>query len=92
MSDVNLRRTIRRCTALLLIVLGSIAVEVASIEYSDGGEFVGFVAMGGAVLYLVVSAFVSLAEPPDRDGPDAEASDVDDDTGPSGAPTVPTEE
>ncbi|SFS00409.1 hypothetical protein SAMN05216559_2356 [Halomicrobium zhouii] len=64
MSDALLRRTIRRCTAFVLIVLGAIAVELASIEYPDGGNVVGGAAMFGSALYLALSA---LEEIDDRD-------------------------
>jgi|GEM_PF-2964650 len=62
MSDALLRRTIRRCTALVLIVLGAIAVELASIEYPDGGNVVGGAAMFGSALYLALSAMDEMAE------------------------------
>ena len=62
MSDPMLRRTIRRCTGLLLVVLGAIAVELASLEYPDGGYLVG----GGAIVtggvYLLGSAFAAITE------------------------------
>lgn len=62
MSDALIRRTIRRCTAALSIVLGAIAVELASIEYPDGGNLVGGTAMAVGVLYLAASAIAAMSE------------------------------
>lgn len=76
MSDPLLRRTVRRCTALLLVVLGAIAVELASIEYPDGGNLVGGGAIVVGAVYLLGSGFVGIAAP-DEDGDESSA------TGPS---------
>lgn len=77
MSLSALRRTIRRCTAALLVVLGAIAIEVASLEYPDGGNLVG----GGAILagaaYLLISGFVGFVAPDDEPGASAGVDDRD---------------
>ena len=81
MTDPLLRRTVRRCTALLLVVLGAISIEVATLEYPDGGVLVGAGAIVCGGVYLLGSAFAALVAPdetdadgggPRRTGPDAD--------------------
>ena len=84
MSDALLRRTIRRCTALLLIVLGTIAVEVASLEYPDGGNLVGGGAIVAGAAYLGWSVFIAISSPVDSGDQAGENGAGDDDDGPSG--------
>lgn len=81
MSDAPLRRTIRRCTACLSVVLGAVAVDVAAMDYSGVGRSIGWTAVLGGGLYLLASALVELDRRlmPDGDGPaeDGDGPEVD---------------
>jgi hypothetical protein len=65
-----LRRTIRRCTALLLVVLGVVAVDVARMAGYGIGEPFGMAVFLGALAYLVVSGLIQAAESGAPDGTD----------------------
>ena len=66
MSDIAPRKTIRRCTALLVIALSSIAIILgSSAETASSGlfAFAPFVLFFGAVLYLGWSIVLEFGAP-----------------------------
>jgi succinate dehydrogenase hydrophobic anchor subunit len=89
MSDAALRRTVRRCTALLLVPLSSVPIVfVTWIEERGAAHYAGigtvlsdlaWVVLVAAVLYLLGSAIVGLRETlavsEDGDGTSSGAAD-----------------
>jgi hypothetical protein len=68
-SHARLRRTIRRCTALLLVALGlllaaagSLLQEVSGYDAGGGSVGLGYVLVAGAGLYLLGSAFAGAVD------------------------------
>ncbi|MGA9401007.1 hypothetical protein [Haladaptatus sp.] len=82
MSDVALQKTIRRCTALLVIALSSIAISLRPSTLNSGdGLFVliAFLLFLGSILYLGWSIVLEFGAPVP-----AESSDADDESEKSG--------
>ncbi|MCO8245512.1 hypothetical protein [Haladaptatus sp. AB643] len=74
MSDVALQKTIRRCTALLVIALSSIAIILSSSASNSGdGLFVliAYVLFLGSILYLGWSIVLEFGAPVPAESSDA---------------------
>lgn len=60
----TVKRTVRRCTALVLVVLAVVSIQIEGTTRTPAATFVALPALLGAACYLSGSLLVAAAFPP----------------------------